>query len=773
MPPLHDARHSAAPMSPLPPSRPAPREPRPAHSLSPLSTSTRPPATPPPHDGSRAHSLYSCGSLSYEGVHFSTPVRSRTLSSATPPSHPSPSRLPIGSPARASERRANHRARPSVPTGLGLGDLEKLALAPSPHADASREERAQRRRAVHFNSHAHFSEALRLTLSQHGGTSPKGGDKRGEIEEVPREQPEPDAQHDDDGDFFDDEDFSWEAESPSPGHTSAHRSSSMHELAAAFPSPPKTAPEFPLSLFSLDRDTPPNLPLPPTPPFLKTARSPHIYASTDTTDSRMAMFDPEESMARLEMSMAKLEGFGPAPDAPEPACFFDSEDEDDEVRLDSNPQRNPHRTFPSQVPEDVSPSLAGLDATSPMSDVQSPATDIVDPNSPELDSDVEARLERLLRCLSPSAVERTGFAGSSPPSVASSESVTASSPRTPSASSPLAPPSIELLPEFDFERTRHIRHHNRDHGRGHRRRSSSLSNPVMSGWQSFAKSGMGLDAAAKPRSAAPTDVRASSSTAASSASAYSSAATSATSASGSSPGAGHARTPSAEYRSRGIQTQPPPSARPESPLRKARSTPFISRPVRYYEPAQPILQQKRAVAPPLPPLPALPPLPPVPPVAYLPGSLGLARYATISPSTPREAERTGAGARASAMRVAPHAASPEGHPSWRRVHSPVGTPTTASPASSPPSPRTPPNAAAGAAGGHSSFMHITPEQPQAHSRMSRLWSRARAGLGAGRSPEEAKGGEGGGGGDARKGLKREKSARWRRGSVVQARESLG
>ncbi|KAH9935352.1 uncharacterized protein B0H18DRAFT_1114111 [Fomitopsis serialis] len=123
---------------------------------------------------------------------------------------------------------------------------------------------------------------------------------------------------DDYDDFLDDEDFSWEATSSSPGNTPGLCGSSMHELAAAFPSPPKTAPEFPLSLSALDRDAPPDLPLPPTPPFLRTARSPHVYANGGLGDNRMTTFDPEESMARLEY-----------------AYFFDDDEEDMEDMEDS------------------------------------------------------------------------------------------------------------------------------------------------------------------------------------------------------------------------------------------------------------------------------------------------------------------------------------------------------------------------------------------------------------------------------------------------------
>ena len=343
---LHEARHSASPMSSAPDLRLAPRErrprdahfaSRPATSVSPptRSTSTRSPATPP-QDGSRIHSLYSCGSLSYEGVRFSTPVRSRTISSSTPSSGASPSRLPIGSPARAAERRTTRRARPSVPTGLGLVDLEKLALAPSPQADASREERAQRRRAVHFNSHAQFSDALRRTLAQPDDTPPKEKDAGSSPEqnldtgEFSPEMHELDMGSDDDENFLDDEDFSWEAVSSSPGNTPGLRSSSMHELAAAFPSPPKAAPEFPLSLFSLERGTPPSLPLPPTPPLFQGTRSPHVYANPLFAENRIEPFDPDESMARLDVSMAKLEGFGPIPDTPQPACFFDDDEDEEE-----------------------------------------------------------------------------------------------------------------------------------------------------------------------------------------------------------------------------------------------------------------------------------------------------------------------------------------------------------------------------------------------------------------------------------------------------------
>lgn len=134
---------------------------------------------------------------------------------------------------------------------------------------------------------------------------------------------------DEDEDFPYDEDFSWEAASSSRGNTPALRSSSMHELAAAFPVPPKSAPEFPLSLFLLRRDTPTNLLL-PTPPLFHGARSPHIYANPMFAEERLGAFDPDQSMARLEMSMTKLEGFGPISDEPEPACFFDDGEDSEE-----------------------------------------------------------------------------------------------------------------------------------------------------------------------------------------------------------------------------------------------------------------------------------------------------------------------------------------------------------------------------------------------------------------------------------------------------------
>ncbi|KAH9935351.1 uncharacterized protein B0H18DRAFT_411291 [Fomitopsis serialis] len=242
----------------------------------------------------------------------------------------------------------------------------------------------------------------------------------------------------------------------------------------------------------------------------------------------------------------------------------------------------------------------------------------------------------------------------------------------------------------------------------------------------------------KPQSTSPNNLRTSSSTAASSASAYSNVTTSASSASGSA--SGHARTPSAEYRS-GYPNHPSlEPERPESPLRKARSTPFIRRPVRY-EPAQPILRQHRSIAPPLPPLPPLPPSPPVPPTTGRhPCPVHLASRAVRRTVRVRPARRS-----ARACRPASPSARRLRLCRWPRRalvfsvvapcaqpdrHSPSGLPSS-SRISGSSSPRTPPN---GGGKGHSSFMHITPEQP--HSRMSRLWSRARAGLSKG--PEQGK-----------------------------------
>ncbi|KAH9834011.1 uncharacterized protein C8Q71DRAFT_859685 [Rhodofomes roseus] len=108
----------------------------------------------------------------------------RTISSSTSPlirrkSHRF-TRPRVGAPESPTER------APAYLLDSGLVDVEKLALAPSPQADASREERAQRRRAVHSHSHAQFSEAVRRTLAQPEGASPEGKDlspeQRREIE---------------------------------------------------------------------------------------------------------------------------------------------------------------------------------------------------------------------------------------------------------------------------------------------------------------------------------------------------------------------------------------------------------------------------------------------------------------------------------------------------------------------------------------------------------------------------------------------------------------
>ncbi|KAF9820408.1 hypothetical protein IEO21_01417 [Rhodonia placenta] len=621
------------------------------------------PLTPPP----MRQPALPCTTLSYEGVRYSVPIRNRTVSLRSPPAT-SPPMLPIGKPSPPQPLVRSRRT--VLPAGLGLVDLDKLAAAPSPRADASREERAHRRRAVHFHSHAHFSEALRLNLARPDGTRIPPDRLHACEWHAPRQDEDENENE-----------FSWEAEDPGlspPSDTTSHEY--MQDLAAEFPQPPKSTPEFPLSLASgFALEGPPRMPLPPTPPFVD---SPHIFASVTYSDAnRLTVIDPDTSMAQLEMSMAKLEVYNPSAQS---GCFFDDDDDESELDLQD-----------SEVEEQPPPQAY----TSTLSD--NDAENVV------LEEQLDEAAQRRSYCITPDTFARVGFTAHP-----SSSSVATQS--TAAEDSAEGKPPVDLLPHFDFETMRQTYH---QPDQGQRRRSSSLADmrrKLHVHWEDEP------DVPSRPSD--------------SSASSYSRPTTADSDAPRTeTEPATHSRessTSSGEYRSRGTQAgDGRVRARPDSPLRKAKSVPFIRRSIRREEP---------------PPVPVPPPHPPAPAPASalqhtqhrhrphappLPTSLSLAGAQCNAPSPPQRQSKT-------LVRAHSH--------SHVRGESQAGSP-----------PRTPPNGDAGM----QSFMHITPEQPP--SRMSRLWNRARAGISMG---------GGGAGGRAEGGpLKSQRSMRWLRGSVSQSR----
>ncbi|KAI0958764.1 hypothetical protein AcV7_004483 [Taiwanofungus camphoratus] len=598
------------------------------------SPDTLPPCTPP-HQSSNRHSLYSYGSFSCDSVVFSTPKRGHATPLAQ--STPSPVLLPIGNrhPARKTER-----PNKTPPSRLGLGlNLEELAVAPSLQPEITLQERAQRRRGIDFHAHAQFSRVFRLSsaVPEDMAVAPDRSDGNRDSGLGTSFE----------GDLEDGDDFSWEAEDePSPelgvDDLLACTESCLEQLAAAFPSPPASPPEFPLSLSSgLRLGAPPDLPLPPTPPPF---HSPHVYGCLayrdgSQSDHRLTVIDPDESMARLEESMAKLQAYNVS------GGGFLEEDEDAELDSDTT------ACVESSYEEPGAPLDAiGEDPQEEDEHVRGNEVKAVAPAKVGREEHVsvpterpEDRIDRLVHSLSSSTFARVGF---SPHASRSSTSVatTAGTESTANAEHDQRP-SIELLPEFDFEKTR------RAQAKEPRPRSSSLGHAGRHAPDPSASPGLKRAAADAPR-----------------------------------PPAADKDRSTEEQKHRGA------SSRPTSPLRRARSTPFLLRPVRPPAPAGPI--------PPLPlPLPA--------------------------PKLPR-----GAPAHAHAQ------AGSKGLPP------PPRTPA-------PPPPRAQAQTLAGREGdGLLSFMHMVPEPPG--SRVSKLFNRACAGLGAG--------------------LRREKSLRWLRGSFVQARD---
>lgn len=668
-------------MHALPSARPRPSQmptEDPGSSTSPTTSSPASfsPLTPPPILPPRQKNIYEFSTLAYNGVRYSMPIRSRAIS-LSPPSTRGAAMLPIGkpSPPQASER----PLKKTLPTGLGLVDLEKLASAPSPHADASREERAQRRRAVHFHSHAHFSEALRFNLARPDAT-------RIAPEQLHLgEWSAAGASHRDGG--GDEEDYSWEAEDRQPDGDNAltapfSPNSSVRDLAAAFPSPPKSTPEFPLSLSSgFELEGPPDMPLPPTPPFVG---SPHIFASiaytNDPHDNRLTVIDPDMSMAQLEESMAKLETYNPEYNS---GCFFDDDDEEEEEDDEAIESENGQSDYESSA---RSPALHTI-GEDPR---EAQYTGAYQEEQSRQQEQPEEPVERQTHCITPNTFARVGFTSHGSISSVASQSSFAEEVKDGKPS----PPPVDLLPRFDFERVH--RGYN-PQSKGHRRRSSSLTDlhpHLHVHWDDQPQA-----------SSRPSDSSGSSYSTRGSVTADSHASKSAIKtpwAPVSPPGGLPGSKGSAERLSRGIQAgDGHVSARPESPLRKTKSVPFIRRPVR----------QVQTTADQAPTPPTKPPRHPrpsrAPPAPPLPTSLSLASRTSHSLC----------------------------HPTARPRSRPRADP-----------PRTPPNhTEESGEEGLKSFMHITPEQNA--SRVSRLWKSARAGAT----------------------LKREKSMRWLRGSVLQPR----
>ncbi|PCH43746.1 hypothetical protein WOLCODRAFT_164690 [Wolfiporia cocos MD-104 SS10] len=655
------------------------------------------PITPPPQRQGKQASPLTCSSVSYDGVRYSTPVRGSGKSMS-----PSPSVLPIGRPSPPPLRRP-HTA---LPAGLGLLDLEKLAHAPSPAADASREERANRRRAVHFHSYAEFSEALRLNLAiqrphahvptPQATTAASPGDPDGGGGGEGTEEDEEDSEAD----------FSWEAVDPeldthgrdAPDEPCA----SVRALAAAFPAPPKSTPEFPLSLASsFALGAPPDLPLPPTPPMR------HIFADIEYHGG-----DSSGSIAHLQLSMAKLGAFDSDHRG---ACFFDdSDDEEGDEDVESEPESSEsdeHCVDLSTIREEADSVHARsvLTESDRVAQISMPEADLlVPPGEHET---------RQANCISPATFARIGFKVCDSP--------TPGAVSTPGVDEPAAP--VELLPKFDFEAHRHSR-----------RRSASLAARTSPQRAGHAFPNTSISTAGHFSQGTQTDNM------------------------------------EKETRDAGVSTQPECHERPESPLRKSKSTPFIRRPVRQSQslPMPPAFHMPNCAFPPQPqPQPAqhayssddprprhfsqarlplvapelIPAPPPLPPPQPLNLPLTYSKNSRSSKSLPARSHNTSqassAHTRTESTGSSPYASVDNSHAHSHAVLSP----------------RTPPQENDGLA----SFMHITPEQSA--SRISRLWSR----IGIGKEGKDGREGRDGGGKEGSGGtLRKERSMRWLRGSVI-------
>ncbi|KAL6310325.1 hypothetical protein BKA93DRAFT_755465 [Sparassis latifolia] len=255
------------------------------------------PSTPPPLT-CKSSGSYMRGVFSYEEVISSTPKRARAVSVSST-AH-SPTLLPIGKRPAAQSFENPRKAERAARLGVGLGFTVSV---PSFNAETARTERARRRHAIHFHSHAQFSEALRVILDCHEGVV-SHSDRRDGVSESNGADDErnylwgTDSEADDARHYY-----------PECANMAVSRQSSVSALTAAFPSPPLSPPDFPLS-FSQAPNVDPDGPLPPA-PTIPACRTEFGPINDDFGGYRMTVIDPVESMARLEISMTQLEAFNP------------------------------------------------------------------------------------------------------------------------------------------------------------------------------------------------------------------------------------------------------------------------------------------------------------------------------------------------------------------------------------------------------------------------------------------------------------------------------
>lgn len=199
---------------------------------------------------------------------------------------------------------------PVRPRGLGLHLQDST---PPPHSlmHDKHEERKQRRQGVDIHSHAEFSEIL--TWSEDGRSESLNG-----LQEA--------AESDDDArTLFSLEEKSLFGEVENLLMNAGSVETSFRNFVSTVSPPP--------SLDSLLETPPPDLPLPLTPPETS---SPYRHGLTRGSDRRyvnpdVAVFDPNESMARLEMSLAKLGAYKSHPtESCPPESTIDHDDDDDE-----------------------------------------------------------------------------------------------------------------------------------------------------------------------------------------------------------------------------------------------------------------------------------------------------------------------------------------------------------------------------------------------------------------------------------------------------------
>ncbi|KAH9948999.1 hypothetical protein B0H21DRAFT_731150 [Amylocystis lapponica] len=361
----------------------------------------------PPQLGHQTPSLYSSGLFAYNGRARSA-LLVPSLSSGS-----SPSLLPIG-PTQSTERWQGLR-HSQRRLGLGL-KMAQHTNASSSRSSSAESERARKRHAVLFLPHERSLEEHRPSDdgSEVSGISSRkrmaqrcsGVDERRNING---------------GRMLDGR--RSECLHTEDGYASVSPALSVEDITAAFPSPPIFVPRLSRYLgagFSPDR--PPDIPLPPTPPSSSSRFSHMSVRSTFSTavDNRLTVIDPDESLARLEMSMSVLDSYSAtydgslSPDAGGSIAYSDSEPESDD--------RN----------------LMDVIDTQPVKDVP---TWLLPPGNDESPSDRHS--EKVIISLTPTTFARVGF---SHPSLA---------PTPTEEKEVLSDPT--LLPQFDFEKLRRSR----------------------------------------------------------------------------------------------------------------------------------------------------------------------------------------------------------------------------------------------------------------------------------------------------------------------------